>query len=277
MARMTMAFMLTLALAVPPAARGQTDSGVAVLPEGHLFKPLRADPREPGFFAEYLWTTSAQRHTGVGSVGLGDDIGLFQSASHRWRLSVAAGVFSQFDMRTPSRDLLNTDFLIGFPWTWVDGPWSFRGRVYHQSSHLGDEYLLHSGATRVNYSFEATELLVSRDAGPLRVYAGGEYLFDPSPRDLKRGLWHAGLEWTGTAGRLPVGQGTYYVALDAKASEERNWRVGWDGRLGWEFGPPAPSARRWRVELHGFRGPSPYGQFYGLDVSAVGAGIHFEL
>ena len=268
---------LALALAIPGIARAQADSAATVLPEGHLFRPLRADPKEPDFFAAYLWMTSAQRTTGVGSVGLGDDIGLFRSATRRWQVSIAAGVFSQFDMRTPSKDLLNTDFIVGIPWTWKGGPWSLRVRVYHRSSHLGDEYLLHSGATRINFSFEAAEVLASRDVGPFRLYGGGDYLFDTSPGSFRRGLWRAGLEWTGPAARLLFGQGRYFLALDTQSSEERNWRVGWDGRLGWEFAPKSRSARRWSVELQGFRGPSPYGQFYGLDVSALGLGMHFSL
>src|SRR5256885_16100932 len=70
-----------------------------------------------------------------------------------------------------------------------------RLRVYHQSSHLGDEYMIHAHAQRVDLSFEAAELLVARELAHWRVYGGGEYMFTHSPADLKPGVLHAGLEY----------------------------------------------------------------------------------
>jgi len=198
-------------------------------------------------------------------------------------VSVAAGVFSQFDMERPSYDLINTDFIIGFPFTWRRGVFSGRARVYHQSSHLGDEYLLRVHPERVNLSFEAAELIVARDFGTLRGYAGGEYLVRHEPSDLKPGVLHAGLEWRpGTPlvhlGRL--GSGRLVAALDAKAPQEREWEVGWGARAGMEFSPGAPgieASRRWSIQIHAYRGPTPYGQFYLENVSSIGVGLHFSL
>ena len=198
-------------------------------------------------------------------------------------MSVAAGVFSQFDMERPSYDLINTDFIIGFPFTWRRGMLSGRARVYHQSSHLGDEYLLRVHPERVNLSFEAAELIVARDFGTVRGYAGGEYLVRHEPSDLKPGVLHAGLEWRpGSAlvhlGRL--GSGRLVAALDAKAPQEREWEVGWGARAGMEFSPGAPgieASRRWSIQIHAYRGPTPYGQFYLENVSSIGVGLHFSL
>src|SRR5256885_8545268 len=83
-----------------------------------------------------------------------------------------------------------------------------RLRVYHQSSHLGDEYMIHAHAQRVDLSFEAAELLVARELAHWRVYGGGEYMFTHSPADLKPGVLHAGLEYRQPGslvrlGRLP--------------------------------------------------------------------------
>ena len=78
-----------------------------------------------------------------------------------WQLAIAAGVFSQFNMQSATTDLVNTDYLIGIPLTYCRGAVATRVRLYHQSSHLGDEYLLHTRAQRVSLSFEAAELLVS--------------------------------------------------------------------------------------------------------------------
>jgi len=70
------------------------------------------------------------------------------------------------------------------------------------------------------------------------------------------------------------------AALDAKAPQEREWEVGWGARAGLEFTPVAPgieASRRWSVQIHAYRGPTPYGQFYLENVSSIGVGLHFSL
>jgi uncharacterized protein DUF1207 len=257
----------------PPARR------VLVLAEGHVFPPLRADPKQPGFFAAYLWANAVQRDTRIASVGMGEDIGLVRDSAGRWQLSVSAGVFSQFDMHTPSYDLLNTDFVVGIPFAWRSGPLALRARLYHQSSHLGDEYLLNSGATRVNFSYESLEVLASRQLGAVRLYGGGEQLLRRDPPDFRPVVLHAGFEAVrDRPQRLgSLGRGSPFLALDAKSSEERRWRVGWGLRTGVEFATTAPGGRRWTVALYAYRGPSPYGQFYETDVRALGIGVGFGL
>src|SRR6266480_164895 len=132
------------------------------------FSPLVADPKQPHFFATWLWITSPIVTGQVSSVGLGDDIVLARGHAHKWEMSVAAGVFSQFNMQTRSNDLINTDFVIGFPFAYRTG---------------------------VNLSFEAAELLVARDLGGLRLYGGGEYILRHEPSDLRPGLLHGGIEY----------------------------------------------------------------------------------
>jgi uncharacterized protein DUF1207 len=245
------------------------------------FAPLVADPKQPHFFAAWLWVTSPTVAGQVSSVGLGEDISLIRGPRRRWEVSVAAGVFSQFNMGTSSNDLINTDFIIGFPLTYRRGAVSGRARIYHQSSHLGDEFILNQNPTRVNLSFEAAELLVARDLGSFRVYGGGEYILRHEPADLRPGLLHAGLEYRHAKRVMRIGglgDGRIVAALDAKSSEERKWRVGWSARAGIEFRLAADgSARNLSLQLHAYSGPAPYGQFYQENVRSVGVGVHVAL
>jgi uncharacterized protein DUF1207 len=261
--------------------RAQDTTRAEPLPEGQVFRPLVADPKQPQFFAAWLWVTSTLVTGQVSSVGLGEDIGIIRGPGRRWQVSVAAGVFSQFSMETSSNDLLNTDFIIGFPFTWHRGALSARARIFHQSSHLGDEFILRTNPTRVNLSFEALELLLSRDAGDLRAYGGGEYIFRHEPASLKAGLVHAGLEYRHPRALVRaggLGDGRVIAALDAKSSQERKWRPGWSVRTGLEFRPAVEGApRRISVQLQAYDGPAPYGQFYQENVKSVGIGVHLGL
>lgn len=251
------------------------------LPQGQVFRPLLADPKQPHFFAAWLWVTSPLVTGQVASIGLGEDVGLLRGRAQRWQVSVAAGVFSQFDMATPSNDLLNIDFLIGFPFTYRRGAHSLRVRLYHQSSHLGDEFVLGTNPERVNLSFEALELLLSHELGPVRVYGGGQHIFRREPAALGPGLLHGGIEYraAGTLVRIGgLGNGGLLAALDLKSIEERRWRVAWSGRIGIEFLPVGPDTpRRLSVQLQAYAGPVPYGQFYQDDARSVGLGLHFSL
>jgi Protein of unknown function (DUF1207) len=249
-----------------------------------LFAPLLADPKQPHFFATWLWAKSPTVTGSLASVGLGEDVALARGQNDRWEISVAAGVFSQFNLGTSSIDLINTDFTIGFPFTYRAGPGSLRLKFYHQSSHLGDEFILNTNPTRVNLSFEALELLASRDFGSVRAYGGGEYIVRHEPADLKPGLLHAGIEFRQAVAQARthdggLGRGRLIAAIDAKSSQERKWSVGWSGRVGIEFRVPmrGTTVRRFSVQLQGYAGPAPYGQFYQQNVRSIGMGIHLAL
>ncbi len=225
----------------------------------------------------------------MGAIGLGQAFGLIRWPGARpgdgLQLSLTGAVFAQFDMRTPSNDLLNADYLVGLPVTYHRGAFSARARLYHQSSHLGDEYLLDTqpAPVRINLSFEAAELLLAREIGPLRIYGGGEYIVRRAPADLKRGLLHGGVEFRqrGSLFQLGiVGRARLVAGLDLRSWQQQNWRPGWSGRGGLEFAPVGDDGgvgQRLSVLLHVYDGPSPYGQFYLTEVRSIGFGAHFRL
>jgi hypothetical protein len=192
-------------------------------------------------------------------------------------------VFAQFDLGSASYDLINADYTIGLPLTIRSGSFSARLRVYHQSSHLGDEFLLRTNhPTRENLSFEAAEGLLSEDLGPLRVYGGGEYYIAREPHDLPQELGHVGAELRvpGSVRFGSVGSARLIAGGDLKIvkPDSTKWGYGISVRGGIEIGRaregPEPS-RRWSLLYEFYDGPSPYGQFFQSDVRLMGVGIHF--
>jgi hypothetical protein len=274
-----------VALLALPLAGGRAQG----LPRGDVFAPLIADPKEPEFLLSYLWIRSDLRNTSVGAIGLGQAFGLMRWPSARpgdgLQVSLTGAVFAQFDLGTSSNDLLNADYLVGVPVTYHRGAFAARARLYHQSSHLGDEYLLDTQPqpVRVNLSFEAIELLLTGEAGPLRVYGGGEYIVRRAPADLKRGLLHGGAEFRqrGQLFRIgALGWARLVAALDVRCWQQQRWRPGWSGRGGLEFAPVGDDqglGQRLSLLLHVYDGPSPYGQFYLTEVRSIGFGAHFRL
>jgi hypothetical protein len=262
-------------------------AGVVGFPQDQIFCPIIADPKEPRSFASLLRGTfpSIEKPSGegttIGSVGLGDSFGLVRwggpRAGEGVQLDVVGAIFAQFDLDSESNDLINADYIIGLPLTIRRSGFSIRARVYHQSSHLGDEYLLRSSQIqRENLSFESLELLASQELGPLRVYGGGERIFRRDPDTVKAKLLHAGAELrSGRAGLLQLVSG-----VDLKTTEQHDWSQALSGRIGFELARPASAGHPVRlvtIMLELYKGPSPYGQFFQEDISYVGVGIHFSL
>src|SRR2546430_341599 len=234
-----------LAVAVVAAAPAAAQAPGPRAASGAVFQPLLADPKEPQFFAAYLWERSPRLAPRLGSVGFGQTIGVVNTGT--WQVAIAAAVFSQFNLARPTADLMNTDYRVGLPLTYRHAGLTTRVQLYHQSSHLGDEYMVHANAQRVDLTFEAAELLLSEQLAAWRVYGGGEYLFTHSPADLRPGVLHGGVEYRQPGVLLHLGQlatGRVVAALDAKSFQDRGWDVGWSAITGLELGDPLARADR---------------------------------
>jgi len=265
-------------------------SGYVPLPRGDVFCPLLADPKGQRSFVSYLHETSDQGDINLGSVGISDAFALLRIGGPKpgdgFQISLAGSVFAQFDLDSSSYDLVNADYIIGLPMTFRRQAFSMRFRLYHQSSHLGDEFLLRENNpkfVRENLSFEAAEMILSLDGGPFRLYGGGEYLLRRDPKDLERYVAHGGIELRPARRLVRFGTvaGVRFVAGgDVKASEEQDWKPAVSVRTGFEFDRPRdtdPPGRRWGLLFEAYTGPSPYGQFFRNQVRYFGAGIHFTL
>jgi hypothetical protein len=261
--------------------------GVVGFPEDQIFCPTVADPKEARSFVSLLRGTfrslddPSGQGTSIVSVGLGDNFGLIRwggpAPNEGVQLDIVGSIFAQFDLGAPSNDLINADYLVGLPLTFRRKGFSTRIRVYHQSSHLGDEYLLRSeDIERQNLSFESVEFLASQELGPLRVYAGGERIFRREPDTLPSKVFHGGAELrTGRAGPIQVVAG-----VDLKTTTLYDWSPAVSGRVGLEMarhGAGDHPARLVTLMLELYEGPSPYGQFFQDDISYVGVGLHFGL
>jgi hypothetical protein len=288
-----------LALAGSPA-RAQTDCRYTTsawfgggspatdyLPEDDVFRPLLADLKEPRFYAFFRRTRyqtgaaipssdDSTILTGVG--GMGTSFGVWtrrrEGSCNGRQVGLFAAVFSQFNLDAPSEDLINSDFLFGLPYTWRLGPFSARVRAFHQSSHLGDEFLLNNpDVERLNLSYEAVDGVLSVDIRNLRLYGGGGYIVN-SVTGLAPRWSHYGVELRGPRlGRwwLPV------VGADLQRFEENDWGDTWSVVAGPEFFLP-DSSRRVRVLAVYTQGFSPFGQFFNQTrVKSFGLGLQFAL
>ncbi len=244
------------------------------LPRGILVEPFHADPRWPHFGASYHWLSSGRQFAS----SFGESFAFYRNAAPfngQWELGMQAGVFGVFDTQRRSIDLINADYTVGLLASYRADKFSGFIRIHHQSSHLGDEFLLSNPqVTRINLSFEEVDLKLSYDLTTwLRVYGGVGTLIRVDPRGLGRHTSQGGAEfkspWTVFGGKIrPV------AYADFQANSRSNWKLGQSMRAGFQFENAVIGDRKLQVLAEYFSGPSPNGQLYDQTVEWVGMGIH---
>lgn len=253
---------------------------IEFLPKGYLFAPLIADPRWPHFSITYQRFLDDRQLGNAVAVSLGETFSVLRVndvVGGAWELGLQAGVFSIFDLDAASIDLINTDFMVGIPVTYRLRDFSAMARVFHQSSHLGDEFLLRNRVDRINLSYETVDVRLSYEfSDSLRIYGGGGYSFRREPRELAPWSAQSGVEirspWTLLGGRLrPL------AALDLQHHEENDWETDLSLRAGLQFEKLPFFDRKLQFMIEYFNGHSPNGQFYRDRIEYLGVGIHLYL
>ena len=249
------------------------------LPGGNLFDPLIADPRWPRFSVGYRHFPEDRELSSVAAVSFGETIALYRDrgpVGGLWEFGFQAGVFSVFDLSAPSSDLINTDFFAGLQATYRVNDISAFFRIFHQSSHLGDEFLLRNRIDRVNLSFEGVDFKLSyRLFDSLRLYAGAAYLFHRDPSDLRPWATQGGIELQ-TPRRFWADSTRLVAALDLQNREENRWSTEISIRGGLQFERPQNFMRKISLLLEYYKGHSPNGQFFSRKIEYFGPGLYLD-
>jgi hypothetical protein len=240
-----------------------------------------ASPKEPRTHVTYLSLKLPDDRINIGSVGFGDSFGLVRlpgwGEEDAWQLSISGAVLAQFNLDASSMDLINADYIIGLPLSYRNGPWSARVRLFHQSSHLGDEFLLQPqnpelSATRINLSFESIELLGALEWEGLQFAAGPSYIIH-TDSDLKRYSVQAGIDYQS---RKPVFKPTMrlFASVLYQAWEETDWNADINAKAGVNIRSPYTEKRSIQIFGEYYHGNLPFGQFYKLRAEYYGVGIN---
>ncbi|UCF66543.1 MAG: DUF1207 domain-containing protein [Acidobacteriota bacterium] len=253
-----------------------------LLPDGVLFQPPLADQKQPRFHVTYQRYETEFGRFNVGSVGFGENLGLVRWPAQRvgdgWQLGINGAVFAIFNLDAESLDLLNADYFIGFPLEFRSGATSARLRVFHLSSHLGDEFLLNPQpgppVERINLSYEALEGLASWERRGFRVYGGGVRIFS-SDTPLARWRGQLGLEYRSR--HLGDNRLRVLAGADIQSWQETDWDVDVSLKAGLLIPNPRRLSRSIQLLIEYYDGHAPHGQFYPLEVRYFGWGVAFAL
>ena len=233
-----------------------------------LYPPMIANPMAPIYSASYRIGDNIFGTKTI-AISLGDNFPIF-----RWRdvfywqgalqFDIQSGIWSVFEVGVDHGDefaeLKNTDYLLGFPLSYVVGKWAYRLRIYHISTHLGDEFMkYHPEVERVNPSMEAVDFFFSCQVNKdLRLYIGpGFVLHSDSSFHIDPFYFEYGGEWRfwGVRSTFHRLYGTFFAALYFRNWQENHWRLDGTYMLGYEWSKMQGVGRKLRLFVdyhHGY-------------------------
>lgn len=253
------------------------------LPKGHLFEPILLDPLEAQTYGSILpgyWTEGKKYAGSIVPFAFGFAKPFYRRTteagrSEEWVLDLAS--FTQFEAYHDStagkarRRILNNDYKISIIYNLRRGDNTYRFRVYHLSSHLGDDYIFRNRITAptpnsVNY--ELLDVTYSRTVNNWRLYGGAGIVLrktdERKPLSAQLGAFYK--RPSTKAARLVGG-------VDVKFWQQTDFRPGIHGGVGIELGR---TQNNLTFLLEGYSGFRPYSQYENEQTSWIGAGVYLN-
>ncbi|PRY45307.1 uncharacterized protein DUF1207 [Spirosoma oryzae] len=253
------------------------------LPRGHLFEPILLDPLEAQTYGSVLplYLTNGERYVGsIVPFAFGFNKPFYRRTTAPGRseeIVLDLASFTQFEVyfdqitRYQRRQIMNNDYKVSIQYNLRRGANNYRFRVYHLSSHLGDDYIYRNRITApstnsVNY--EQLDAMYSRTFRDWRVYGGlGVTLRKPEERKPLSAQF-------GAFYKKPSQQAARLVGgVDVKFFQETEFRPGIHAGVGVEVGRTANNLTFLAETYSGFR---PYSQYENQTIFWLGVGVYLN-
>jgi hypothetical protein len=241
-----------------------------------LYQPMLADPRQVIYSIGYRGMDRVVGKKAI-PVSLGDDFPFF-----RWidvwpwhgdlQIGIETGIWSVFNLDphpnlAHGTELFNTDFYVGIPLVYAVNQWAWRFRIYHISSHLGDEFMVdHPGFKRKNPSFESLDVFMSYQVNDVfRFYIGPGFILHSDhtfPMDRLYAEYGADFHFGGTKNYYHNLYGTFFAAVYFRNWQVNNWDFDGTAMFGYEWSKIQGVGRKIRLFVDYHNGYCNEGQFF---------------
>ena len=216
----------------------------------------------------------AEREADV-TVGEDFPVLLLRRGSRPITLGFGVQVTGRFSLDDSKSALISNDWQVGFNAHADLAAWELDLQLYHESSHLGDEYSRRFNARRLDWTREVLALWVGYHVAGFRFMGSlGNALVDEL--DLPPWLASLAMDYRGGAFSL-LGLRAHPIAgIFADGASATDWRISTSGKLGLAF-PGARVGKELRLSLIGHDGLSTQRQFYRSSSRYIGMEIEFQL
>lgn len=267
------------ALGVLLSAPGLAAAQDRIFPDVPSFERPEASPRVHGIAARVLSARRGDSRFGEeaeAEVALGENFPVvaLRRGPNPITLGLGSQVYARFSLHDKKSALISNDWVVGLNGTAALGRWTLTLEMYHESSHLGDEYEDRFDAKRVDWTREVVGAWISYRTGPWRFTGSGSYAVRDELR-LSRSGASMGVDFRparpeGAGGVRPVA-GIY---LDASGAT--SWRMSGSLKAGVAL-PASPGSREIGLAIIAHDGLSTQRQFFRQESRYVGLEIRFDL
>ncbi len=252
-----------------------------VLPPKNLYDAPIADPRWPKFLMGLSHDFKGDFGKTLWIFNFGEDIGLvkFGNPKYPYEFGVQAGAFGVMDISTEPTQLVNTDYFVALEISHVHDKYQHLLQIFHQSSHVGDEFLLSPQAanfTRINLSYEMLKYFLRYKHSPyFSPYATAGCILHVDPNHVKRLAFSAGVDLYSK--KIVFKDSMRIIAGGFINSwEENNFSPSITVRVGLQYERVKYCNRFLQLLLQYEGGKSQQGQFYGTNIQQFGILIAFS-
>jgi len=264
------------ALACPGTARGQ---GSRFFPDVPSFEYPAAAPRATAFVGRILSVQEGDTRFGTGKqaeAGVGESFPVIALRRGPRPITLGFGVetYGRFNLDDSRSSLISTDWVVGIDLTADLGRWRATLRIYHESSHLGDEYAERFDATRLDWTREVLEAWVRYTTGPWSFIGAGTWVLVDEPPLGRPGAMLA-VDYVGSRFSILGAPARPVAAVHFEGAAATDWRIGSSGRLGIEF-PNASDSHALGLSFIAYDGRSTQRQFFQAETAYLGGELRFD-
>ncbi|NQV03178.1 MAG: DUF1207 domain-containing protein [Bacteroidia bacterium] len=253
------------------------------LPKGNLYPTIRLDYKESqiscSLYALYAADRWQNRAFGVFSLGLRSNIIRWEHDPQRVsELGFELAVFTQFIFEDLfgefQTSLFNNEYKLGIHYQYQMNHWRLRGRIYHISAHLGDDYIFRNGIegfidnTRI---YEVVDLSAAWVKGWWQLYGiAGLFIHSAYPREPL--MFQTGVQF-----EHPIGEKDclrWIAGTDLRFEQEQDFRPGF--RIGGGIGIGKKGKFPVTIIADYYNGYLPYSLYDKVLIQWIGASLFFN-
>ncbi|MGH7508575.1 MAG: DUF1207 domain-containing protein [Gemmatimonadales bacterium] len=249
-------------------------------PAVRSFELPEASPRVHGMVGRVLSAKRGDSRFGQqqeGEVVLGENFPVvaLKRGPHPIVLGIGSQVYGRFSLADAKSALISVDWLAGLNATAMLGAWALTLELYHESSHLGDEYRDRFQISRLDWSREVMTGWLAYTAGSWRFTGGASYVFLDG-LELPRPAASLGIDFRGSASPDGTPSLRPVLGLFTEATSATRWRLSSSAKLGVVAATPGRS-RQFSLALIVHDGLSTQRQFFRQESQYVGLEFRFDL
>ena len=251
-----------------------------LLPAVRSFELPEASPRVYGVVGRLLSTRRGESRFGderEAEVVLGENLPLvsIKGGSHSIVLGVGSQVYGRFSLDDSKTALISVDWVAALNTTALLGPLALTMQLYHESSHLGDEYGDRFQTERVDWSREVVAGWVTYGTGQWRLTGGASYVLYDGLSLPKTGAAF-GVDFGGGRHRILTRPVEPVIGVYTEGTAATDWRLSTSAKLGLAF-RGKEGTRRVGLALIAHDGLSTQRQFFRSESQYLGLEIRFDL